>query len=252
MELKEKIRLMTTARIKAVYFFLTGVVAFSDMFFILFPVFTKKKNKVDSLEQLTTFYGKPFTGYPYHAAWEIIKCNAYHEELIKKNAVVVDGGANLGVFSILAAVKHPDATIYAFEPTPSTFVALKENTKLYPNIKVFNCGLGEAERDATIVATPGNHVGNYIGEGGVPVKIKTIDGLNSPVDFIKLDTEGYEAKILNGAAETIKKYKPVIAMAAYHNPTDAEELPALLNSICPGYVCELHHDRDPDLICQCK
>jgi FkbM family methyltransferase len=246
-----KIRVMVTTRLKAIYFFFTGVVSFPDMFFALFPVFAKTKNGVNVLQPLTTVYGHPFVGYPFHAAWEIIKCNAYHEELIRKNGIVIDAGANMGVFSILAARKHPDATIYAFEPTPSTFAAMKENTKYYPNITAVNCGLGESERDATIVIDPGNHVGNHIGEGGVPVKIRTIDGMNIRVDFIKMDTEGYEAQIITGAKETIKKYKPVIAMSAYHKPNDKTELPALLKSICSGYVCELRHDCDPDLICRC-
>ncbi len=245
-----KMRVMVTARVKAIYFFFTGAVSFSDMFSVIFPVFSKSKYELNSFEAVTTFFGKPFVGYPYHAAWEIIKCNAYHVELIKKNAIVIDAGANMGVFSIFAAIKHPDVTIYAFEPTPTTFAALKENTKLYPNIKVFNCGLGETERDATVVVTPENHVSNYIGEGGIPVKIKTIDDLNTRVDFLKMDTEGYEANILKGGAETIKKYQPVIVMSAYHKPEDKKELPALLKSIRSEYVCELRHDCDEDFVCR--
>ena len=183
--------------------------------------------------------------------YQVVFMNQYHIELIPKDAVVVDAGANMGIFSILVAVKHPDATIYAFEPAPSTFEVLKENTKYYPNIKVFNCGLGEKERMASVIVTHGASGANHIGEGGAPIEIKTIDGLNIPANFLKMDVEGYEGNVLTGAAETIKKYRPIIAMSAYHKPDDPTELPKLLNSIAP-YDCELRHDCEEDLICKPK
>lgn len=198
-------------------------------------------------------------GHPFHAApsnkietltivYEVIVRNQYHIELIGKNAVVVDAGANIGIFSVYVASHHLDATIYAFEPTPSTFQILKENTKYYSNIKVFNHGLGEKEETKSIIA--GKHCGmNYIGEGGIPTEIKTIDSLGITMNFLKMDTEGYEGNILKGATETIRKYKPVIAMSAYHRPEDKTVLPAIVNAIVP-YNCELRRDCEEDLICQ--
>ena len=83
-----------------------------------------------------------------------------------------------------------------------------------------------------------------------PISIVTLDSLNLPkVDFIKIDTEGYEAPILRGARETIKRCRPIISMSAYHNPNDKTELPALLNSITP-YRCELHRGSEEDFICK--
>lgn len=178
---------------------------------------------------------------------EVILNNQYHIELA--HGTVIDAGANIGLFSIFVANMHPDCTIYAFEPTPSTFETLKENTKYYPNIKVFNCGLGDENKTSSIVPVPENNGENHIGEGGIPCEIKTIDSLNLPMNFLKMDTEGYEGNILKGAAETIKKYKPIIAMSAYHKPEDKVELPKLVNSITP-YNCELCYDGEEDFICK--
>jgi FkbM family methyltransferase len=162
----------------------------------------------------------------------------------------------MGIFSIYAAIKHPNATIYAFEPGPNVFAALKENVKDYPNIKVFNSGLGDVVEKRDLVISPTetgiSHFDGPVlnGEHTVPAELTTIDNFNMRVDFIKMDTEGYEANILRGATETIKKYRPIIAMSAYHHPGDKTELPRILKEICPDYICELHHDDEEDFICQ--
>jgi FkbM family methyltransferase len=178
---------------------------------------------------------------------ESVSYNQYHVENYK-GGVIIDAGANVGMFSIFAARTHPNAEIYAFEPFPKTFNILKENTKYYPNIRVFNAGLGDRAVELKMVETP--YLGcNYISErGDVSVAIKTIDSLGLPVGFIKMDTEGYEAQILKGAERTIQQFKPIIAMSAYHHPEDKIELPNILNAIVP-YQCELRHDCEEDLIC---
>lgn len=79
--------------------------------------------------------------------------------------------------------------------------------------------------------------------------MKTIDSMNTRVDFVKIDAEGYEANILKGAAETIRKYKPVVVMSADHKPNDKTELPAIMNSVTP-YNCELRHDCEENFICK--
>jgi FkbM family methyltransferase len=231
-------------------FFIRGNLTFFQslelMIFNDFPLIKKERS--------IKLFGKPFKVLPGNLKEacglldQVIIKNQYHIDLIKKDAVVIDAGANMGFFSIFVAVEHPDATVYAFEPTPLTFAALKNNVKYYPNIKVFNYALGESEGNVSIVAMP-NCGSNYIGEGGTPIEMKIIDSLNMRMDFLKMDVEGYEGNILKGAKETIKKWKPIIAMSAYHKPEDKTELPKLVNSIIP-YDCELYHDYEEDFICQ--
>ena len=153
----------------------------------------------------------------------------------------------MGIFSIFVARTYPRATIYAFEPAPATFTALQHNVRDYPNIKIFNYGLGDENKKASMVLT-GVSIGSYVGEGNTPIEIKTLDSFNLRADFLKIDTEGYEANILKGAAETIKKYKPSIVMSAYHKPGDKENLPKLLSGITP-YTCALKSDFEEDLVC---
>lgn len=218
-----------------------------------------------------SLYANPFSpaseNYVEAITWidEVIIKNQYQTDLIKVGGTVIDAGANIGVFSIKVAHDVPGSTIYSFEPAPKTFAALNKNTGFYPNISCFNLGLGDeiAEKKFSIWDnfSGSNSIGNLaltsnkFGEADrvEDIEITTIDEFAknlARVDFIKIDTEGYEANILKGAASTIKKWKPIIAMSAYHKPNDKEELPRLLKSICPDYICELKSDVEEDLICR--
>ena len=247
-----KIKSAISFRWRAFRFFFTGKISFSCFFEQLFPR-SRRSQKNTSLKMFGKRFDMPIVdiGPFIELIHQIVEKDQYHTGLIKSGDVVVDAGANTGVFSIFVAEKNPDVTISAFEPTPETFSMLQKNTEQYPNVKCFNFALGEKNEKSSIVVTGRGGEANYIGEGGVPIEIKTIDSLSIPMNFLKMDVEGYEANIIIGASETIKKYKPVVAMSAYHKPNDKTELPALLNSIIP-YNCELRHDCEEDFICKAK
>jgi FkbM family methyltransferase len=238
------------ARIMAWKFFFTGAFTFKHTIYLMLPGSLRANKKMP-----LSLFGKPFV-LPegdtiedfFNLTSQIIASDNYHVALA--HGTIVDAGANMGVFSVLAAATHPDATIYAFEPAPKTFAALKENTKYYPNVKVFNAGLGEKEGTISFILM-GHSGQNYVGEGNnaIQVPIKTIDSLHIHTDFIKMDTEGYEANILKGAVETIRQSKPIVIMSAYHYPNDPIELPKILNAITP-YSCELRADCEEDLVCK--
>jgi hypothetical protein len=67
------------------------------------------------------------------------------------------------------------------------------------------------------------------------------------VDFIKIDTEGSEREIIKGARETIKNFKPRMAIAAYHLPDDKEVIPELVLSIRDDYRFKLVNKGEEDL-----
>jgi hypothetical protein len=75
------------------------------------------------------------------------------------------------------------------------------------------------------------------------VPLTTIDHLVEElkldrVDFIKMDIEGSEYRALEGARNTIARFHPRLAIAAYHLPTDNQSIPQLVQSIWPGYRME--------------
>lgn len=174
----------------------------------------------------------------------------------KPGPVVLDCGANVGIFSLFAGQINKTSEIYAFEPSPGSFKILEEIISIngIDNIHPCRFALGDRNKDVSML-TAGDGLGisnvvedslfrNYHGikyQRRENVRMLTMDEfvfnikkLNR-VDFIKIDTEGYERRILAGAAETIKKFHPVIACSAYHLPGDKKEIPQLVLKICPEY-----------------
>ena len=80
------------------------------------------------------------------------------------------------------------------------------------------------------------------GESG---KIVSLDKfVKEPYTFLKADIESYEYKMLQGAREGIKKYKPLLAICIYHNAVDMYTIPLLVKKILPEYKIAIRHHLD--------
>ena len=107
------------------------------------------------------------------------------------------------------------------------------------NFVVEHLGLGSYKHEGRYNLQGGS--GNRLIENGIEtVPVTTIDAYvrenNLPsVDFIKMDVEGAELDILKGAAITIAKYKPILALSAYHKLDDFWTLTKFIKSINPDY-----------------
>ena len=82
--------------------------------------------------------------------------------------------------------------------------------------------------------------------GDTSVKVTTVDKFVEAnklprVDFIKMDVEGHELKVTAGARETIKTFKPSLALSTYHRGDDLIELPKSLLELKPDYTFNLRH-----------
>jgi len=180
--------------------------------------------------------------------------------------VILDCGANIGIFSLWAHYLSSESQIYSFEPTKSTFEILEKNIKIN-NLDgcILNYNMAVGNRIDRIQLRSGkDSIGadNSLIDSGLQISDKitiqnvqmvTLDNFvqenNLPrVDFIKIDTEGYEKQIIQGASETIKRFSPVIACSAYHFKNDKIEIPKLVKSINPNYHYKLLKRSEEDLI----
>ncbi len=133
----------------------------------------------------------------------------------------VDVGANVGCWAFYVAKRGFE--VYAFEPGPKAFSQLKERAAKYPNLHPYHVRLRRHRQDrASGVCRFRQGRDAWMkklicpAEEQLDVAVRKLDSLRLPnVGVIKIDTEGYETPILEGAKETIQKYKPRLVIEVH-------------------------------------
>jgi len=178
----------------------------------------------------------------YH---EIYLKNIYHQELLKEGMNVIDVGAHLGTYTILAAEKVGESgKVISVEPEFKNYRQLLENIKLnnFKNVISRNMALGKHVGLAKLYIQScgsGGHSLVFKNSNGpksfIKVKVKTMDnmveelGLNK-IDVIKIDAEGAEMLVLEGSKKTLKNNPNMkIIVASYHYPSEVKEVCQFLN-----------------------
>ncbi len=164
---------------------------------------------------------------------------------IEKNDVVFDCGANLGLFSLLAAYRG--AQVYAFEPVRAAREMMERSLALNPDlahhIEIIPAALGAASGVAEFTVLDDTLVGSsmVLAQPGRKEcsSVTTVDAFcqdrGLTVDFIKADIEGAERQMLAGAQETLARDAPDVAICTYHLPDDPVVLSGLLKKGNPAY-----------------
>jgi len=175
--------------------------------------------------------------------------------IVCKGDVVIDCGANIGVATLLFAKKAGNGgKVIAVEPEEKNYRVLEKVSKLNEEkvAKIIPLKVAvykeDCELELNIGTGPDTHTLSQYAEDRkdhiLPIKEKVearkIDtivhllGLER-VDFIKMDIEGAEVDALLGAEQTIKKFKPKLAICTYHRPTDPVEIRKILLRYNPDY-----------------
>ncbi len=125
--------------------------------------------------------------------------------------------------------------IHAVEPDQKNYKKLIENTKRFRDVFCYNCCLGDRIGMANF-SMDGGRKSRAISEG-VSVVAETVDHLldDQKISLIKMDVEGMEKSVIQGAANMIKRHKPKMDIAAYHRADDLFALPLLLKNIQPDF-----------------
>ncbi|MBQ9479069.1 MAG: FkbM family methyltransferase, partial [Selenomonadaceae bacterium] len=155
-------------------------------------------------------------------------------------SVVVDVGANIGNHTLFFANELNAAKIIAFEPIASTFKILNFNIRLNrldDRVELRNEGLSNRQGRAAVgVYNPNNTGGTVLNEEGNDgdISVMTLDALNlQSIALLKIDVEGMEMKVLEGALETIKRTRPIVFVEAFpENILFVEEFFAALDYSC--------------------
>jgi FkbM family methyltransferase len=154
--------------------------------------------------------------------WEKTSISIW-QKLCKDSKVILDIGANSGIYSLVSKAINPNASVYAFEPLPKVLEALHEN--IYINnydIKVEPCAVSNYNGDAVVymavdmdyaysVTVNKSLLSKGTPQKEVPVKTKTLktfieENNLSFIDLIKIDVETHEPEVLEGMGEYLNTF----------------------------------------------
>ena len=135
----------------------------------------------------------------------------------KRTAIDIGGNVGLMARRYANVFDH----VHSFEPVKENYSCLQFNTEDLENVTVYNQGLGEVKKEVEIVLplsvkSCGSwsilyFKNNEEEKRSETININTLDSYNfKDVDFIKIDIQGYELQVLEGAVETIREYKPTL------------------------------------------
>ena len=160
--------------------------------------------------------------------------------------VFVDAGGYDGQSSLdfaKWASTSEDFVITIFEPDSSSQKKCQKTLVGIKSVNIIPKGLWDKD-DVLLFDINGSEskIIDY-SDKAIKIPVTSLDNVfkEHPVTFIKMDIEGSELKARRGGVETIKQYKPKLAISIYHKPEDLIEIPKLLLEMNPKYKFWIRH-----------
>lgn len=170
------------------------------------------------------------------------------KKYMKTDGIFLDIGANIGNHTLFFCNECRAKKVYAFEPVKKTYKILKRNivlNQLQDKVITYNSALGQCFSKGGIIYAEDSGGNRVKEEAGGEVKIEPLDSFKiARIDFIKIDVEGYEERVLEGARETLRSNRPVIMIEIFDD--NYSRVDGLLSSL--GYECELKITDSRDYI----
>ena len=154
------------------------------------------------------------------------------KKYVKPGSTVVDVGGHIGVHTLsLSKLVGENGVVHVFEPQVKLFTELLLNMRLNDrsNIVFHRKALGDKKQTVELnVTDPTNEGNTSIGLGGDKVQMQRLDDLKlTNVSLIKIDVEGYEEQVIEGALKTIASQKPILIIEIWGD----EECPKKIEKI---------------------
>ena len=171
---------------------------------------------------------------------------------LPKDAVYIDVGANIGLTAIPVATQRPDLQIMAFEPVPSNATLLRRNLHVngVDNVEVIEAAVGN-EKGTVNIDDKGPWSTTNANKNTTDASIKAVtldDVVHKQVAFLKIDVEGHEPNVLDGARRILQESSPLMLvefnswclLTHRYDPLSFAE--AIYSSFCIEGI--LYADRD--------
>ena len=142
---------------------------------------------------------------------------------VRPGMVCFDIGANVGFYTLLLSkMAGPDGLVVAFEPVPNNCDFLRRHIMINRcnNVVLQELALADFDGNGSFDTTQSSSQGHLAQAGLLTVRCASIDSLVAGAeipapDLMKVDVEGAEVAVLNGAREVISQHKPLIFLATH-------------------------------------
>lgn len=134
--------------------------------------------------------------------------------------------------------------IHAFEPDGASYERCRDMLKNMPDAAITLYHAGLWSEDTTLYFEEAGNAASRISKEktGTSIRAVALDNcVSGPVTFIKMDIEGAELEALKGSREIIQRYRPRLAISAYHKKEDLVELPLYIKELVPEYKLYIRH-----------
>jgi len=179
-----------------------------------------------------------------------IKAHSYLDIISPENKnVIIDGGAYNGNSAGLFAYLSPGSKIYAFEPLDEMICKLQDLSRIFPGIIPVKAGLWKERTHLVFNKIEDSLVSSFVdkqGQGNKTISVNSIDEFVREhklehLDFIKMDVEGAEPEALEGAEDSIARFKPDLCLSIYHYPEHLWQIPLWVKENFPEYSIYIDH-----------
>jgi len=166
----------------------------------------------------------------------------YIREFLRPGKTAVDIGANIGVYTqFFSSLVTKTGRIYAFEPHPSNYMHLQENTRDHTNVTRIQAAVGNQNGEIKLFISSELNVDHCTfdrGDGRQWIKVPIISldeyfPVGHHVDLIKIDVQGYELSVLQGAKRVLQENHDIQVLIEFW------PYGFLKAGVDPSYVIEL-------------
>lgn len=134
--------------------------------------------------------------------------------------------------------------VIGFEPDPTTFEQLSANFRDEPRVEPINKGL-HRRPGVLRFRNDSSRGAIFVDDGDIEIPVTNLDTVlgGGRATYVKMNIEGSEIDAIWGAEQTIRKWRPRLAISAYHRPSDLWRIADLLRNLEPSYRFHLRqHD----------
>lgn len=152
--------------------------------------------------------------------WYELKTTEFFIKLVESGSTVIDVGANVGFFTLLAAnLAGKGGVVLSFEPDPTTFSLLSRSVQRnnFGNVRLFQECISDTDGQRTLYLSDTHHKGLHsisrdLGGQRITVQSARLDTVADKskigaIDLLKIDVEGAEPEVLDGATRLLSEHR---------------------------------------------